>query len=74
MAVRKRVNASVADTVSLYLDEVSSHELLTAEDEVRLARVMEDGRRAEIRLAAEDDLTPMDRRRLSVLVEAGQEA
>ena len=74
MAVRKRVNASVADTVGLYLDEVSSHELLTAEDEVRLARAMEDGRRAEIRLASEDELTPMDRRRLSVLVEAGEEA
>ena len=74
MAVRKRVSASVADTVGLYLDEVSSHELLTAEDEVRLARAMEDGRAAEIRLSSEDDLLPMERRRLSVLVEQGEAA
>ena len=74
MAVRKRVSASVADTVGLYLDEVSSHALLTAEDEVRLARAMEDGRAAEIRLSSEDDLLPLERRRLSVLVEQGEAA
>ncbi len=74
MAVRKHVNASVADTVGLYLDEVSSHDLLTAEDEVRLARAIEDGRTAQIRLASETDLSMMDRRRLSILIARGDEA
>lgn len=38
--------ASPADTVGLYLDDVSSHELLSAEDEVHLARAMERGKKA----------------------------
>ncbi len=42
-----------ADGVGLYLDEVAEHELLTAEDEVRLARAMEAGRLAAVRLETE---------------------
>ena len=41
------------DGVGLYLDEVAGHSLLTADDEVRLARVMEAGRHAAVRLETE---------------------
>jgi RNA polymerase sigma factor (sigma-70 family) len=39
----------------MYLEEVSTHDLLTAEDEVRLARTIERGRRAQVRFDAEGD-------------------
>ena len=45
---------SAADTVGLYLDEVSGHELLTAEDEVHLARAMERGKKAKSLLESGD--------------------
>jgi len=51
---RTAQHTSAADAVGAYLDEVSGHELLTAEDEVRLARAMEAGRRAFHRLETED--------------------
>ncbi|HJR92360.1 MAG TPA: sigma-70 family RNA polymerase sigma factor [Acidimicrobiia bacterium] len=69
----KRRGPAAADTVGLYLDDVSDHALLTAEDEVRLARAIERGRRAAVRLDHED-LNEAERRRLLDLVEAGGEA
>ncbi len=69
----KRRGPAAADTVGLYLDDVSDHALLTAEDEVRLARAIERGRRAAVRLDHED-LDEAERRRLLDLVEAGGEA
>ncbi len=51
-------DSSVADAVGMYLEAVSSHELLTAEDEVRLARTIERGRMAEQELATAEHLTP----------------
>ena len=74
MHKRRRSGASVADTIGLYLDEVSSHVLLTAEDEVALARAIEDGRRAEIVLETEHDLTAIRRSELEQHVDAGYEA
>ena len=56
-----REAVSVADTVGIYLEEVSAHLLLTAEDEVRLARSMESGRRAAHKLDTGEELTPTDR-------------
>ena len=47
---QKARKAVQADGVGLYLDEVATHDLLTAEDEVRLARAMEVGRQAAVRL------------------------
>lgn len=73
MASARKRTQSTADAVGLYLDDVSDHHLLTAEDEVRLARVIEAGRRAELRLG-EDDLDIRERRRLEALVEEGEEA
>ncbi len=53
--------AAIADTVGMYLEEVSFHDLLTAEDEVRLARTMESGRRAEKLLEGDDGLGVSER-------------
>ena len=69
-----RHSASAADTIGMYLDEVSSHTLLTAEDEIRLSRTMEHGRRAALRLETEADLDPEERRRLRRIVEQGEDA
>ncbi len=74
MAKRHRSGASVADTVGLYLDEVSTHLLLNAEDEVRLARAMEYGTTARIRLETEPDLTTEEKIHLRRLVEQGDDA
>ncbi|MDH3189064.1 MAG: sigma-70 family RNA polymerase sigma factor [Acidimicrobiia bacterium] len=65
--------SSPADTVGLYLDEVSGHLLLTAEDEVRLARDMERGRKAR-KVLDSGDFKPTDRSQLMKLVSAGDEA
>jgi len=73
VAESKRRRNGTADAVGLYLDEVSDHHLLTAEDEVRLARSIEQGRRAAVRLES-GDLDVSERRRLRRQVEEGQEA
>ncbi|MEA1902078.1 MAG: sigma-70 family RNA polymerase sigma factor [Actinomycetota bacterium] len=70
---RPERGASPADTVGLYLDEVSAHELLTAEDEVHLARAMERGRKAKVVLEAAD-FKPSDRPKLMRAIAAGEEA
>jgi RNA polymerase sigma factor (sigma-70 family) len=46
---------------SLYLESVSTHDLLTAEDEVRLARVIERGQKAEQELAGDADIATEER-------------
>jgi len=53
--------ATVADAIGLYLESVSTHDLLTAEDEVRLARVIERGQHAEQELARDDDIATEER-------------
>jgi RNA polymerase primary sigma factor len=74
MAGTKRRRSGTADTVGLYLDDVADHRLLTAEDEIHLARAIEQGRRAASRLESDPDLDPVERRRLESLVEEGDEA
>ncbi len=64
----------MSDTVGMYLERVSDHQLLTAEDEVTLARAMEAGRKAQVKLDAGDKLTPADRAKLYRLVHSGEEA
>ena len=64
----------ISDTVGIYLEEVSEHTLLTAEDEVRLARAMERGRRATLILETETELKPTERAKLHRLVHEGEEA
>jgi RNA polymerase primary sigma factor len=55
------VKPVAADAIGMYLESVSCHELLTAEDEVHLARAIERGRQAEEELASAAELTS-DRR------------
>jgi len=55
------------------LDEVSAHLLLTAEDEVHLARAMELGRKARQAIEA-NDYTRADRPRLMRIIAEGDEA
>ena len=62
-----------ADGVGLYLDEVAGHDLLTADDEVRLARAMEAGRQAAMRLETEK-LPSTERFELRRAVHQGEEA
>ncbi|MCB1247125.1 MAG: sigma-70 family RNA polymerase sigma factor [Acidimicrobiia bacterium] len=53
--------SGTADAIGVYLEAVSNHDLLTAEDEVRLARTIERGQEAEERLASEADLDAAER-------------
>ena len=68
-----REAVSVADTVGLYLDEVSAHLLLTAEDEVHLSRSMEAGKKAKATLES-GEYEKADRVKLMRLVAEGDEA
>ncbi len=62
------------DTVSLYLREVGSVPLLTAEEEVELARRMEMGREAKEKLARGDYASEEERAELEAIVRRGEEA
>ena len=48
--VARTRNDPLPDSVSLYLESVGSHELLTAEQEIELAQVIEAGEEARARL------------------------
>jgi RNA polymerase sigma factor (sigma-70 family) len=74
VAKRLRERAPLSDAVGMYLESVSEHELLTAEDEVRLARAMESGRRAQHTLETAGRLTPPERAALYRDVHAADEA
>ena len=51
-ATRRPDSEREQDLVRLYLDEIGRHELLTKDDEVRLAQAIEAGREARAELAA----------------------
>jgi RNA polymerase sigma factor (sigma-70 family) len=70
---RPERGSSPADTVGLYLDEVSAHLLLTAEDEVHLSRAMELGKKAKATLES-GDYDKAERAKLMRLVAEGDEA
>ena len=53
--------APAADAIGLYLESVSTHTLLNAEDEVRLAHMIERGRAAEAALVEVTDFETEDR-------------
>ena len=68
-------DAPLSDPIGMYLEEVSTHSLLEAEDEVRLARAMEAGRKAQRRLDAHGDtLTETERRRLHAAIDLADDA
>jgi len=60
------------EAIRQYLDGIGTYHLLTAEDEVSLAKAIENGRKAEIALESERD--PVKRRTLHEMVHAGEEA
>ncbi|MGA7282370.1 MAG: sigma-70 factor domain-containing protein, partial [Acidimicrobiia bacterium] len=67
---RPERGSSPADTIGLYLDEVSAHLLLTAEDEVHLSRAMELGKKAKATLDS-GTFEQSDRAQLMRLVAEG---
>lgn len=65
---------STEDSISLYLKEMARVPLLTAEQEVTLARQYEEGREAQKKLEENGDLSEEEKRRLYDLVDQGEVA
>src|ERR671933_838062 len=59
---------------AMYLREIANHDLLSAQDEVQLARRMEAGREAARRLASEEPLDAAERERLRRVVADSERA
>ena len=81
MANRNYRNATIdergrvtTDLLAQYLEGLSRYDLLTAEDEVRLAQAMEAAGEAQRRLVEDDSLPEEERRHLQRQVEAGRRA
>lgn len=51
-------DTTTSDAIGIYLEAVSSHQLLEAEDEVSLARCIEQGNEAEAEFASSMNITP----------------
>jgi RNA polymerase sigma factor (sigma-70 family) len=62
------------DLVRLYLEDVGLHDLLTKDDEIRLAQAIEQGIEARTKLEATKKLTPTQRRQLRRAIRHGEEA
>jgi RNA polymerase primary sigma factor len=65
--------STTSDPVRMYLKEIGRVELLSGEEERRLAQAIEDGNRAALQLD-NPDLDAVERRRLMRSVRAGQDA
>lgn len=73
MASSSSIRREVSDeAIRQYLDGIGTYDLLTAEDEVRLAKAIENGNKAAV--ALENEKNQAKRRELRKLVRAGEEA
>ena len=71
---KQRVKRDEEDLVRLYLTDIGQYTLLTKDDEVRLAKQIEDGKTAAAELAAASSLTPAKKRELRRAQRDGEEA
>jgi RNA polymerase sigma factor (sigma-70 family) len=69
-----RVERADEDLVRLYLNDIGRYPMLTKEDEVRLAQLIESGVAAQERLDNDDALTAAEKRELRRAVRAGEDA
>jgi len=67
-------SADPDDTVGLYIREISRFSLLTAEQEIALARAIEEGQEARVRLREQASRDERERRRLGDLIRWGRMA
>ncbi|HEY5076667.1 MAG TPA: sigma-70 family RNA polymerase sigma factor [Acidimicrobiia bacterium] len=72
--VKARLDRDYEDLVRLYLEDVGRHNLLTKDDEGRLAQAIETGTAARERLETAKKLTPTQRRQLRREIRQGEEA
>ncbi len=70
----RREDRDYKDLVRLYLEDVGRHDLLTKDDEVRLAQAIEAGVASQAELEAAKKLTPTQRRQLRRSIRTGEEA
>src|SRR6266568_7018910 len=71
---KDRVERDEEDLVRLYLSDIGQYSLLTKDDEVRLAQVIEASIRARAELAAADEELGLRRRELRRLIRDGEGA
>lgn len=69
----RTVNESTEDPVRQYMEEIGRYELLTQDEEVELAQLIEAGRAAQAMLS-DRRLTPAERAEMQSLVDQGNEA
>ena len=70
----RRNGSPAADAVGRYLGQVSDHSLLDAEDEVRLARSIEAGKKAQQHLESGEPIEAAERATLYRMIETADEA
>jgi RNA polymerase sigma factor (sigma-70 family) len=72
---KERIDRDDEDLVRLYLTDIGQYLLLTKDDEVRLAKTIEEGKIAETTLNnSEKQIDPTKRRELNKIVKAGTRA
>nr|MDQ3310775.1 sigma-70 family RNA polymerase sigma factor [Actinomycetota bacterium] len=71
---KDRVERDDEDLVRLYLTDIGQYTLLTKDDEVRLAKAIENGKEAAVELAGEARLTATRRRELRRTARNGETA